>query len=58
VHGPEATLQGGRLGQVGGHQRMRMGAGEEVPEHEPQLAAELLLQPPDGAEDHAAGGHS
>ena len=37
--------------------RVGMDAGQgKVPEHEPELAAELLLQPLDGAEGHAAVG--
>jgi hypothetical protein len=40
---------------VGGRECVGMDAGEgKVPEHEPQLVAELLLQPLDGAEGHAA----
>ncbi len=55
MHGPKVALECGRLGQVGGRERVGMDAGEgKVPEHEPQLAAELLLQPLDGAEGHAA----
>jgi hypothetical protein len=57
VHGPEAALERGRLGQMGGGQGMRMDAGQgKVPKHEPELAAELLLQLLDGAEGHAAVG--
>jgi hypothetical protein len=55
VHGPEAALERGRLGEVGGGQGMRMDAGEgQVAEHEPQLASELLLQPLDVPKGHAA----
>jgi hypothetical protein len=57
VHGPEAALERGRLGEVGGGQGMRMDAGKgQVAEHEPQLASELLLQPLDGPEGHTAVG--
>ena len=36
VHGPEAALERGRLGQMGGHERVGMDAGQgKVPEHEP-----------------------
>ena len=50
-------LESGRLGDVGGRQRMGMNAGEgQVAEHEPQLATELPLQPLDGPEGQAAVG--
>jgi hypothetical protein len=42
---------------MGGRQGVWMDVGEgKVPEHEPQLAAELLFQPLDGAEGQAAVG--
>jgi hypothetical protein len=55
--GQKTALERGRLGEMGGRQGVGMNAGEgQVPEHEPQLAAELLLQPLDGAEGQAAVG--